>query len=227
MPVKRQASTRANRWVAAGASVLACTAMVFAFAVSCGNSDAASNVPSGDRDAHARPSNVAAINPVPVVPIDPGQLYVPAIGINTNIMTLPTVMSSDPFLGGAVVTTFGVPPDLVQTAWWSDGPQPGGDGMAIITGHSQPGPQYGVFDDIDKLKNDDLIRVESKDGAMVLTFKVIKVQTGVSKTDPTALQNALTLHPPEARLALLTCGGLFHTDYEASEQNVIVFAALA
>jgi hypothetical protein len=99
--------------------------------------------------------------------------------------------------------------------------------MAIITGHAQPGPQYGVFDDIDKLKNDDLIRVESKDGALALTFKVIKVQPGVSKTDPTALQNALTMHPPEARLALLTCGGLFHDAYAASEQNVIVFAALA
>ena len=99
--------------------------------------------------------------------------------------------------------------------------------MAILTGHSQPGPQYGVFDEIQNLHKGDEIRVESKDGALVRTFRVVQVLDKVSKTDPTALQNALTNHPPEARLALLTCGGFFDPNYAASEENVIVFAELA
>jgi hypothetical protein len=207
---------RFSRLAALLAVTLACAA--------CGESGPTSTVPTGDRSAAARTSNVNAIAAPIDIAIDPGQLYIPRINVNSTILSLPTVLAPDPFLGGEVVTTFGVPPDLVRTAWWADGPEPGAPGMAVITGHSQPGPQYGVFDEIHTLVPGDAIRIESKDGALMLNYEVIQIVDKISKSDPTALQSALTNHPPDARLALLTCGGFFDPAFAASEENTIVFA---
>lgn len=182
-------------------------------------------VPPGNPSAVTRPSNTSAA-PV-ATSIEPGQLYVPAISVNAPIVSLPTEMSPDPFLGGRVVESFGVPPDMAQTAWWSDGPAVGSDAMAIIVGHSQIGGGYGVFNDLQHLEAGDEIAVENPDGTKRVTFSVISVKTGISKRDPDALQQTLIAQPDNARLALITCGGKADPSVMESDENVVVFAELA
>lgn len=155
-------------------------------------------------------------------PIVPNHLFVPAINVNTRVIPKPTEMDNDPFLN-KTVPSFGVPDDMYTTTWWSSGPQPGGRGMAVVLGHTQIGG-YGVFNNLGKLKAGDPIGVAR--GTTTLKFDVIAVHTGVSKKDPTALQTLLANHPPQARLALLTCSGYFNQSYRESAANTVVFARL-
>ncbi len=98
-------------------------------------------VPIGDPASAARPSSPSAtLRPArDVRPVTPGQLYIPAISVNSNILSLGTTVAPDPFLAGREVSTFEVPPDLSQVGWWRDGAAVGGRGMAVILGHSQVG----------------------------------------------------------------------------------------
>ncbi|MCE5291990.1 MAG: class F sortase [Nocardiaceae bacterium] len=157
--------------------------------------------------------------------IEPGQLYIPALNVNTRILSLPTTMEPDPFLGGQVVSSFGVPPDLAQTAWWADGPALGGPGMAVITGHSSGTSEQAVFNRLVDLKPGDVILAESPDGAIRIRYAVIQVVKGISKSDPSALQTTLSTHPDNARLALLTCDGPVDGDIGESPDNTVVFAS--
>lgn len=196
--------------------------------VGCGDEHAAAvrPFPKGDPALVARPPSAQAqVQPPDIdAAIAPGQLFIPAIGVNSNVLSLPTEMQPDPFLGGREVPSFGVPPDMSQVAWWSDGPPIGGPGMAVVLGHSQVGGGYGVFNNLVTLKPGDEINIEDAAGATRVAFKVISIVPGISKKDGNALQQVLSGHPPDARLALITCGGLFDSSVSESEENVIVFA---
>ncbi len=156
-------------------------------------------------------------------PIVPAYLVVPSLELKTTVAPKPTEMLPDKFLGGQLVSSFGVPPDsdMVTTTWWSSGPNPGDPGMAIVLGHTQIGA-YGVFNDLGKLKPGSDAFVS--DGQATLHFRVIRVQERISKKDPTALQAALTNQPTDARLAFVTCSGYF--DGTESEDNTIAFLSL-
>jgi LPXTG-site transpeptidase (sortase) family protein len=164
------------------------------------------------------------------MPITPTQLFIPSIGVNTTVAAAPTVLAYDEFVN-AKVPSFGVPPDtadgMLTPTWWSADlqgnpePKPGDTDMAIILGHTQIGGP-GVFNDLGNLQQGAVIGVS--DGSTTLKFQVISVQSGIPKTDPTALQNALNGHPPNARLALLTCSG--HFNGHESVENTLVFAEL-
>ena len=121
------------------------------------------------------------------------------------------------------VDSFGVPPDMYSTTWWSSGPQPGSGRLAVILGHTQIGG-YGVFNKLGSLRAGDTVQVSGRDGA--LRFRVTTVRTGISKTDPYALRNALERHPDDSALALITCSGTFDTEYDQSTENTVVFATL-
>lgn len=183
-------------------------------------------IPPGNRSELARPSSTAAVD-VPAttdIAITPGQIYIPKIGVNAHILSLPTEMAPAPFLGGQEVPSFGTPPDMSQTAWWSNGPAIGSAGMAVVVGHTQVGGEFGVFNDLALLKPGDRIQVEDSDGKHRVTFLVSGVVVSVPKSDPGALQQVLATHPPQARLALISCAGEFNSDVLASADNVVVFA---
>jgi Sortase domain len=157
-----------------------------------------------------------------VRPIVPSHLYVPAIGVNTTVIPKPTEMDNDPFLN-KTVPSFGVPDDMFTTTWWSSGPRPGSRGLAVMLGHTQIGG-YGVFNKLANLKPGEAIGVTRNN--TTLRFSVLAVHTGISKRDPTALQTLLANHPPQARLALLTCSGNFNQGFRESAENTVVFAKL-
>ncbi|TSE00506.1 class F sortase [Skermania sp. ID1734] len=183
-------------------------------------------MPAGNPASLSRPLSTTAVDiPAGVDdPLTPGQLYIPTIGVNANILSLPTQMAPAPFLGGQDVPSFGVPPDMAQTAWWSDGPAIGAPGMAIIVGHTQVGGAFGVFNNLPTLKPGDRIQVEDRNGQRRIAFQVSAVVASISKRDPGALRQVLATHPPQARLALITCSGEFNSDLGASADNVVVFA---
>ena len=154
--------------------------------------------------------------------LTPTHVYVPAIHVDTSVVAKPTQRTKDPFLA-RTVASFGVPDDMYTTTWWSSGPQPGSAAMAVILGHTQVGG-YGVFNKLGSLPDGAHVSVTG-DGR-TLEFAVIGVHTGISKTDPYALRDALAAHPAGAALALITCSGTFDTNYDQSTENTVAFARL-
>ena len=154
--------------------------------------------------------------------LTPTHLYVPGIHVDTTVDAKPTQRTKDPFLN-RTVASFGVPDDMYTTTWWSSGPKPGSDAMAVLLGHTQVGG-YGVFNKLGSLSRGARVTVTG-DGRTV-RYAVIGVRTGISKTDPYALRKALEAHPPGAALALITCSGTFNTDYDQSTENTVAFAKL-
>lgn len=188
----------------------------------CGDSDPGGTVPLGDPVGSARASNAAAASLDGVIAA--GQLYIPKIAVNAPIHARGTVTEPNPFAGGKEMTSFGVPKDRSSLAWWSDGPQIGSDGMAIVLGHAQSGRGYAVFDRLHELKPNDVVTVENPQGTERAVFQVIAVVDHISKRDPDALRNILTNPPADAGLALITCGGEADYSAMATDENVVVFA---
>lgn len=136
-----------------------------------------------------------------------------------------TVMSYAPFLGQEV-PSFGISDGMETTTWWSDGPKPGSDGMAVIWGHTQIGGGFGVFNDIGRLSPGQEIEVSPMEKVAPTHFSVAKIVAGISKSDQSALNAVLENAPSGTGLALVTCGGEFDPQRSASEENIVVFAAL-
>ncbi|QRY62508.1 class F sortase [Gordonia sp. PDNC005] len=157
--------------------------------------------------------------------IVPARLTIPSLKMNAVVEPKGTVMEYAKFLGHEV-PSFGIPEGMKTTTWWSDGPKPGSDGMAVVLGHTQVGGGYGVFNDIGKLRPGKSIVVASKKGTKI-RFLVTKVVSGVSKSDPAALNKVLSRAPKGSGIALVTCGGQFDSAQGASEDNIIVFGELA
>jgi hypothetical protein len=154
--------------------------------------------------------------------IIPTHLYVGAIHVDTSVDAKPTHRTVDPFLH-RTVESFGVPDDMYTTTWWSSGPAPGSPAMAVILGHTQVGG-YGVFNKLATLPVG--ARVTVTGDGQALHFAVAQVRTGISKTDPYALRDALAEHPSDAALALITCSGTFDPRYDQSTENTVAFARL-
>ena len=151
----------------------------------------------------------------------PSRLVVPAIGVDATVETRGTVSYTNPFTG-AEVAGYGVPTDLRNTSWWSDGPAPGSGRMAIVLGHSGP----GVFDRLTELHAGDEVTLRSSDGEVLELTVLGEPVTGLDKAT-SALADTLNAHPDDAAVALVTCGGEFDESADASEDNTVVFARLA
>ena len=168
------------------------------------------------------PAPIVAPTVAPDLSLTPTHLYVPAIRVDTSVVAKPTQRTKDPFLD-RTVASFGVPNDMYTTTWWSSGPKPGSGSMAVLLGHTQVGG-YGVFNKLGALPAG--ARVSVTGGTQVLHFEVVRVRTGISKTDPYALRHALEAHPADAALALITCSGTFDRSYDQSTENTVAFAKL-
>ncbi|UOY00068.1 class F sortase [Blastococcus sp. PRF04-17] len=155
--------------------------------------------------------------------IVPAGLSIPAIGVDTVVEPRGTVRYENPFTGQPV-TGYDVPESLDTAAWWSDGPQPGSEEMAVVLGHQQTGGQ-AVFNRLHELRAGDQILFRDAGGA-VLTLQVFgDPLTGLDKAT-SALSDALNGHPADADVALVTCGGAFDAAAGTSTTNTVVFAAV-
>lgn len=167
---------------------------------------------------------VAAPSSAAEVPLVPAALSVPAIGVDAPVESRGTVEYDNPFTGDRVAG-YGVPEDMAATSWWSDGPQPGSGQMAVVLGHDVPGEDPGVFDDLGALQPGDAVVLRDAAGTELQLQVMAAPLTGLDKAT-SALSDALNGHPDGADVALVTCGGGYDDSAGASEENVVVFAAV-
>ncbi|MGC5034301.1 MULTISPECIES: class F sortase [unclassified Streptomyces] len=163
---------------------------------------AAATSPSPEPARGSRP----AAGPVPV------RLLIPAIGVDTPVITL----------GLAADGTVQVPPVTAddRAGWYRHSPAPGRTGPSVLLGHVTVGRfGDGVFRHLDRLRPGDRIEARLENGTAA-RFAVTSVRT-VPKHDFPADDVYGNVDRPELRL--ITCGGARTGDGYAD--NVIVFAA--
>jgi hypothetical protein len=156
-------------------------------------------------------------------PIVPTRIAIPAIGVNTSVEHRGTVRAKNAFTG-QLVDAYGVPTSMRTTSWWSDGPEPGSGQMAVILGHTQVGG-YGVFNKLGRLQPGAPLTLQAANGDTLRLQVLGRPVTGLDKST-SALADTLNGHPAGADVALVTCGGAFDEQADASEDNVVVFASV-
>lgn len=187
-----------------------------------------------DADTGPRPAAGAAASPngnaaapagelLATGAIQPARLSIPSIDVDTVVESRGTVQYENPFTG-APVEGYGVPESLRTTSWWSDGPQPGSGQMAVILGHQQ-NSGGAVFDQLHTLRPGDEVSLRDANGAVLRLQVLGEPVTGLEKAT-SALAETLNGHPPEADVALVTCGGEFVDDAGTSTENTVVFATV-
>ena len=115
-----------------------------------------------------------------------------------------------------------VPVDFNAIGWYTGSAQPGEPGAAVFAGHAASHTGPGVFQNLDKLKPGDQVRVARKDGVL-LTFEVTRLDTYPKDYFPTEQVYGPT---SAAELRLITCGGKFIQEENSYASNVVVYATL-
>ncbi|MFJ7996851.1 class F sortase [Streptomyces sp. NPDC096310] len=190
------------------------TASAAALLVGCGGGDGAGRdtaARSGGTPSPERPSARTAPDDGRAVPVG---LEIPAIGVDTAVMTL----------GLAPDGTVQTPPISAndRAGWYQHSPVPGRAGPSVILGHVTVGSYgAGVFHHLARLQQGDRIVARLENGERA-TFAVTTVRT-VAKADfPT---EAVYGNVDRPELRLITCGGALTED--GYPDNVIAFARLA
>jgi sortase (surface protein transpeptidase) len=199
---------RRGSWRLAAAAALVLTAS----ACGGGGGDAGASR-AGAPDTTA-PSTTAAPSPrSPTTDQDaavPVRIEIPAIGVDAPVVPLGLEPS------GALEA----PEGLAETGWWTDGPEPGEAGPAVVAGHvdSRAGP--AVFYRLDDLRPGDGVEVVREDGSRV-AFVVERLEQHPKADFPT---EAVYGDTEGAALRLITCGGAFDRSTGHYLDNVIVYA---
>jgi sortase family protein len=146
-------------------------------------------------------------------PSPPVKISIPRIGASSRLVELGLERDG----------TMEVPEDFDRAGWFTEGPQPGQVGPAVIAGHvdSKSGP--AVFYRLRELRKGDQIMVERADGR-TLRFVVERRDQFPKDSFPT---EAIFGPVPWPALRLITCGGSFDHSKRSYRDNIIVSARLA
>ncbi|GAA1680135.1 hypothetical protein GCM10009745_25110 [Kribbella yunnanensis] len=141
-------------------------------------------------------------------PGNPTRLAVPSLGISTQVLAIRAQ-------GGTLVP----PSNPRVVGWWADGAQPGAaKGSAVITGHTVH-DGGGAFDDLEKLKRGESVRVTTKQGSTEYT--VTSVTTYRKKALAKKAAQLFDQSVP-GRLVLVTCEDWDGTAYLSNSVVVAV-----
>ena len=142
----------------------------------------------------------------------PVHISIPAIGVSAPIV--PLGLNPD--------RTLGVPTNLADTGWFTEGAEPGERGAAVIVGHvaSLSGP--GVFVRLRDVRPGDVIRIRLRDGTLV-RYRARSALVVPKTSFPTKRVYAET---PRSTLRLITCSGDLDPSTGQHPDNRIVFASL-
>lgn len=139
----------------------------------------------------------------------PTLLSIPAIGVNSTLVTL----------GLAKDGSLEVPTQAMTAGWYTGSPVPGLVGPSVIAGHVHWSGIPAVFAHLADLKPADRVIISLSD-ATTVAFAVDRVATYPKTQFPTELVYGDIAYPG---LRLITCGG-YDPVAKAYEANVIVFA---
>lgn len=147
-----------------------------------------------------------------LAPSPPVRVRIPRIGVSSRLVGL--ALRDD--------GSMEVPEDYDRAGWFTQGPQPGQVGPAVIAGHvdSRTGP--AVFYRLRELRAGDAVEVERADGR-TLTFVVERRERFPKDRFPTG---AVYGPVPWPALRLITCGGSFDRGAGSYRDNVVVSARL-
>jgi sortase (surface protein transpeptidase) len=177
---------------------------------------APSTRPPSTRPPPAQLPSTQPPGPPALRPATPVRLEIPAIGVNTTLMTVG--LNPD----GTMV----VPPTRsdAPAGWYRYLPTPGEVGPAVIVGHvdtARDGP--AVFFRLRELRAGDRITVRREDGTAV-TFTVSSVTQYQKDAFPSESVYGPVDHPA---LRLITCGGSFDQVRRTYRGNIVVYAHVA
>lgn len=137
---------------------------------------------------------------------EPVRLVIPAINVDAQIQ----------YLGVNSKGEMEVPSNTADVGWFKLGPRPGEKGSAVIAGHlNGENGEDGVFANLDKLKQGDLIYIKS------LTFRVFKTQTYDS-----GYADEIFSKNDGIYLNLVTCDGTWDGVKKSYNKRLVVFTDL-
>lgn len=137
-------------------------------------------------------------------------LRVPSIGVDTRQLTE---------LGQAEDRRLEVPSDAATVGHYLGGASAGERGPAVYASHVVYQGVEGGFARLAEVEPGDQVLVDRADDVTVV-YRVDRVDQVDKDTFPT-----LAVYGPTARpqLRLITCGGLFDTDADSYEDNIVVY----
>jgi LPXTG-site transpeptidase (sortase) family protein len=142
----------------------------------------------------------------------PVRIAIPSIGVSAPVV--PLGLNPD--------GTLQVPTVFSQTGWFTEGPEPGETGAAVIVGHLESLSGPGVFYQLHNLRVGAVISIRLRDRSIVRY--VVDSMLRVSKSRfPTKLVYAHTKKPT---LRLITCAGTMNPSTGHHPDNYIVFASI-
>jgi len=142
----------------------------------------------------------------------PIHITIPAIDVSARIVRL----------GLNPDRTLEVPTNLADTGWFTEGPEPGERGAAVVAGHVASLGGQGVFHQLRDLQPGDVIRIRLRDGEVV-RYQARSMIVVPKTAFPTKRVYAQTMRPT---LRLITCSGTPDASTGQHPDNRIVFASL-
>lgn len=131
---------------------------------------------------------------------------IPAINVDAQIQ----------YLGVNSKGEMEVPSNTADVGWFKFGPRPGEKGSAVIAGHfNGKNGEAGVFANLDKLKEGDLVFIKT------LTFRVYKTQI----YDPGYADEVFSKND-DIYLNLVTCDGTWDGVKKSYNKRLVVFTNL-
>ena len=165
---------------------------------------------------------VGRTEPLPVAhrPLDdaarPVRLHIPSAGIRARVA--PGGLDSR---GGLAAPSYA---HADRVAWYRDGPRPGAEGVALMTGHVDTDTRRAVFYALSTVGRGAKVRVTGEDGRTTeFTVESTEVVPG-DRFDAARVYGPRT--DGRAELRLLTCGGTFDRESRSYTSNVVVSAYL-
>jgi sortase (surface protein transpeptidase) len=143
----------------------------------------------------------------------PSRVHIERLGIDASIVPLALDTSGE----------LDAPADTSDAGWFTEGPEPGEQGPAVIAGHldSLTGP--AAFYRLRELTAGDVISVDRADQSRV-DFVVSRIEQHAKAAFPTEAVYGAT---PGSELRVITCGGAFDRSTGHYVDNLIVFATRA
>ncbi len=155
---------------------------------------------------------VNAVLPQKTVRTLPVRLVIPSINVDATVEDVGVTA------GGAMDT----PTNTVDVGWYQFGISPGEIGSAVISGHLDTNKgEFGVFNNLDKLKPGDKIYVIN-DQDVTNTFVVRESKT----YDPGYADEVFSSNDGGIHLNLVTCDGIWDKNKKGYSKRLVVFADL-
>ena len=148
------------------------------------------------------------------VPADqPRYINIPSIGVNARVFSV----------GVNSKGNIDTPANLNDTAWYDGSAKPGQPGQVFVDGHTSFSSTISAaFNDLPKLKQDDLITIEKGNGD-IINYRVVEVET----VDADKVDMGKALNPPTGAtkgLTLMTCTGTFDYKAQTADKRLVVYA---